>query len=71
MSRYTFEQLTAAPEEHPDWMALLRETDILVDGPFVLAEKSLSLRFRGSKNQRIIDVPRSLEEQRVALLDLE
>ena len=65
---YTFEQLTAAPEEQPDWMALLRETDILVDGPFVLAEKSLSLRFRGSKNQRIIDVPRSLEENKLILL---
>ena len=67
---YTFEQLTAAPGEHPDWIALLRQTDILVDGPFVLAEKSLSLRFRGSKNQRIIDVPRSLEEQKVVVLQL-
>ncbi len=35
--------------------------DVLVDGRFVLAERSLSLRFRGSRNQRLIDVPKSLE----------
>lgn len=41
--------------------ALLSHLDILVDGPFVLALRDLDLRFRGSSNQRIIDVPRSLE----------
>lgn len=35
--------------------------DVLVDGPFVMAKKDLSLRFRGSSNQRLIDVPASLE----------
>ena len=35
--------------------------DVLVDGPFVEAQKNLSLRFRGSENQRIIDVPASLK----------
>ena len=34
--------------------------DVLVDGPFILAKKNLSLRFRGSENQRLIDVPASL-----------
>ena len=34
--------------------------DVLVDGPFVEAKKNLSLRFRGSENQRLIDVPASL-----------
>ena len=34
--------------------------DVLVDGPFVMAKKNLSLRFRGSENQRLIDVPASL-----------
>ena len=41
--------------------------DVLVDGEFVLEKKNLSLRFRGSENQRIIDVPKSLEEDKVVL----
>ena len=40
--------------------ALLEGLDVLVDGPFVEARKDLTLRFRGSANQRIIDVPASL-----------
>ena len=41
--------------------------DVLVDGPFVEAKKNLSLRFRGSENQRLIDVKASLEEKEVIL----
>lgn len=41
--------------------------DVLVDGPFVMAKKNLSLRFRGSENQRLIDVPKSLEAGEVVL----
>lgn len=41
--------------------------DVLVDGPFVMAKKDLSLRFRGSSNQRLIDVPKSLQENKVVL----
>ena len=44
---------------------LLENIDVLIDGPFILSEKSLSCKFRGSKNQRIIDVKKSLEENRV------
>jgi anaerobic ribonucleoside-triphosphate reductase activating protein len=42
-------------------MQMLSMVDVLVDGPFVLAQKDITLRFRGSSNQRIIDVRRSLE----------
>lgn len=42
-------------------------TDILVDGPFVLAQKSASLKFRGSANQRIIDVNQSREQGKVVI----
>ncbi len=49
---------------HEGWEALLRETDILVDGKFILEERSLSLQFRGSKNQRVIDVPASLKAEK-------
>ena len=45
----------------------LRYLDVLVDGPFVEARKNLSLRFRGSDNQRLIDVPASLESGTVVL----
>ena len=41
--------------------------DVLVDGPFVLAKKNLSLRFRGSENQRLIDVPASLKTGEIVL----
>lgn len=43
---------------------LLDHVDVLVDGPFVLAQRSLELEFRGSRNQRLIDMPKSLSEGR-------
>ena len=48
--------------------SLLEGLDVLVDGPFVPEKKDLGLRFRGSGNQRIIDVPASLAEGEVRLL---
>lgn len=62
-SGYTWEQLLAM--EDPAVSALLRQCDILVDGPFLQAERDLSLRFRGSRNQRLIDVQKSLREGKV------
>ena len=62
-SGYTFEQLTGLAPCRTDTalaMRLLRLTDVLVDGEFILARKDITLRFRGSDNQRVIDVPRSL-----------
>ena len=55
---YTYERLLAG--EVPDALALLEQVDVLVDGPFVEAEKSYAALFRGSANQRLIDVPKSL-----------
>ena len=54
---YTFEQLLEGTDAQK---ALLEQLDILVDGEFVLAKRNLDLRFRGSENQRILDVPKSL-----------
>ncbi len=45
----------------------LNYLDVLVDGPFVESQKNLSLRFRGSENQRLIDVPASLKQGNVVL----
>lgn len=58
---YTFEQLINNFEKNPQWKELLENIDILVDGPFIMAERSLMLHFRGSKNQRILDVAKSLQ----------
>lgn len=54
---YTFEELLG---ESPDKLALLDQVDVLVDGRFDLAQRDLRLQFRGSRNQRVLDVPRSL-----------
>lgn len=47
--------------------ALLREVDVLVDGPFLLAQRTLALPWRGSRNQRVIAVPASLASGTVVL----
>lgn len=59
---YTFERLLAGATPENGWRELLEETDILIDGPFLLAKKTLSLPFRGSRNQRMLDVPASLAQ---------
>ena len=58
---WTFEQLLKKSATEEFVGKLLGQLDLLVDGPFVLAERTLELPFRGSRNQRIIDVPKSLE----------
>lgn len=58
---YTFEKLVQEFDTHPEYKALLEQCDWLVDGPFVLEKRSLMLKFRGSTNQRILDVKKSLE----------
>ena len=50
-----------------DCTEYLSYLDVLVDGPFVEAKKNLSLRFRGSENQRLIDVPASLRSGEIIL----
>ena len=48
---------------------LLAELDVLVDGPFIASLKNLGLRFRGSENQRLIDMPKTLRTGAVVLWD--
>ncbi|WP_459696694.1 anaerobic ribonucleoside-triphosphate reductase activating protein [Lactococcus petauri] len=61
---YTWEELL---QEDETKLELLRNIDILVDGRFKLSKKNLLLQFRGSSNQRIIDVKKSLAEHRVVI----
>lgn len=60
-SGYTFEELLKKAEIEPAVLELLKLSDILIDGRFLLEEKSLMLKFRGSRNQRVLNVPASLE----------
>lgn len=63
---YTFEELLL---ETPDKLALLEQVDVLVDGRFELAKRNLNLQFRGSSNQRILDVKKSLAQQKAVIWD--
>ena len=60
---FTFEQILANPRQK----ALLSQIDVLVDGPFIQSLRDESLLFRGSSNQRIINVSRSLESGTIIL----
>ena len=63
---YTWEELML---ETPDKLKLLQLVDILVDGRFDITKKNLMLQFRGSSNQRIIDVKKSLDQGKVVIWD--
>ncbi len=63
-SGYIFEKLLEGTQAQK---ALLETLDVLIDGPFVLAEKSLELNFRGSRNQRVINVQESLKKGEAVL----
>ena len=68
-SGYTYERLLEGAAEHPEWTELLGLSDFLIDGPFILAERDLELQFRGSRNQRIIDLRRSREAGQAVVLE--
>ena len=55
--------------ETPDKLELLQLVDILVDGRFDITKKNLMLQFRGSSNQRIIDVKKSHDQGEVVIWD--
>jgi len=62
-SGYLYEQLLADPDKRE----LLELCDVLIDGPFIMEQRNLDIRFKGSENQRIIDVPASLSSGTVVL----
>lgn len=65
-SGWTYDAIAADPDKR----ALLENVDVLVDGPFILAQRTLEKRFMGSKNQRAIDVKASLAEGRAVEIQL-
>lgn len=64
---YTFEQLLVMSKTKSSILELLKQIDMLVDGKFILSKKSLEVPFRGSTNQRIIDVQKSLEQNKAVV----
>ena len=64
---YLYEELLNMPEVKE----FLDLVDVLVDGPFILEEKSLLLNFRGSKNQRVIDLNETRKTGEIVLLDVD
>ena len=61
-SGFTFEKLMQMAQTDSDARSLLSICDILVDGPYLQEERDLSLHFRGSRNQRYLDLRRSIRE---------
>ena len=66
---FTFEQILKMSEKKPIYREFLDKIDVLVDGKFILRKKNLNCLFRGSTNQRLIDVKKSLSTGTVQVLD--
>ena len=66
---FTYEEILKLAEKNHTYIEFLEKIDVLVDGRFILEERDLSLLFRGSRNQRLIDMKKTLKEGKVVLLN--
>ena len=66
---FTFEEIMKLSQKKPIYLDFLSNIDVLVDGRFVQEELDLSILFRGSRNQRLIDVQKTLKEGKIVLFD--
>ena len=66
---FTYEELIKMSEKDTVYKDILKYIDVLVDGRFILKEKDLSYLFRGSRNQRLIDIPNTLKENKIILFN--
>ena len=64
---YTYEKLIELSKANKDILEFLKYIDVLVDGPFILSKKSYDAKFRGSTNQRLIDVAKTMKENKIVL----
>lgn len=69
-SGFTYEELLKLSESDEDVLRVLSACDTLVDGRFDISRKSLALKFRGSTNQRVIDLPASLKSGSAVIKEL-
>ena len=67
-SGFTLEELAKRAEKDKATRALLNELDVLVDGPYEEAQRDLTLHFRGSQNQQVIDMKKTRKTGRIVLL---
>ena len=65
---FTYDAILEMGKKNPKYLELLNYLDVLVDGKFEIAKKDLNLLFRGSSNQRLIDVPKTLKQNKIILL---
>lgn len=65
-SGYTYDEIISNPLRKE----ILEQVDVLIDGPFKAEERNISLKYRGSENQRVIDVRKSFEENKVILREV-
>lgn len=63
---YTYEELLNATENKN----FLNYVDVLVDGPFIESQRDLTMPFCGSKNQRLIDIPKTLKQKKIVTWSL-
>lgn len=66
---FTYEQIMDMAKNKPIYKEFLEKIDVLVDGKFILAKRDLNLLFRGSSNQRLIDVKKTLETGTITLFN--
>ncbi len=65
---YTYEELMDMCETNKELLELLENIDVIVDGRFELEKRSLDIKFRGSTNQRLIDMRKSMKQGKIVLL---
>lgn len=66
---FVYEKLLADSQNNPEISELLEVTDILIDGPYLKSERDLTLKFRGSRNQRVIDLNNTQKSGEIVLWD--
>ncbi len=66
---FTYEEIMKLAKKNSKYIEALEQIDVLVDGPFIEKLKSFDVKFRGSSNQRIIDIPKSLKENKIILIE--
>ncbi len=66
---FTYEEIIKMSKKKKIYNEFLKYIDVLVDGKFILKQKNLNLLFRGSSNQRLIDIPKTLKNNEIVLFD--